>query len=165
MAKVRENGEVAVGQRVTNGFERRFRRRVLLPATVILIATAIICCMALIAAGRGTDAMTVLGQQAEVWRATARGMDDLAVAQESVGLCEECIDEATADAPDAKWLDENVGNRLFDLHNVHETYILDSADHPIYASVQRRTLEPSAYRRVAPAVDRFVALARGRGLA
>ena len=139
MGKAHGSGEVAVGQRATNGFETRFRRRVLLPATVILIVTAVICGAALIAAGRGTDAMMVLGQQAEVWRATARGMDDLSVAQESVGLCEKCIDEATAGASHPKWLDENVGHRLFDLHNVHETYILDSQNHPIYASVQRTT--------------------------
>ena len=143
-------------------FNKRFRRRVLLPGAVILLVTAVLCGGALIAAGRGTDTMSVLAQQIEVWRASARGLDDLAVAQESVGLCEECIAEAAAAAtPDRAWLDENVGFRLFDLHKVHETYILDGEDRPVYASVQRRSAAPSAYQRVAPAVERFVKLARG----
>ena len=150
-----------MGQGASNGFRKRFRRRVLLPGAVILLATAVICAAALFAAGRGTDAMMVFGQQGEVWRASARGMDDLSVAQESVGLCEQCIAEASAAEPDRAWLNENVGARLFDLFRIHETYVLDSNDRPVFASVERRTAAPSTYQRVAPAVDRFVKLARG----
>jgi diguanylate cyclase (GGDEF)-like protein len=142
-------------------FEKRFRRRVLLPGALILFVTASVCGGALIAAGQGTDAMAALGQQSEVWRASARGMDELSVAQESVGLCEECIDEAGSAKPDLRWLHENVSARLFDLHHVHDTYILDSEDRPVFASVQRRHVDPSAYKRVAPMVGRFVSLARG----
>ena len=142
-------------------FEKRFRRRVLLPGAVILLATAIICGAALVATGRGTDAMMALGQQGEVYRMAGRGMDELSVAQESVGLCEACIDEAESAAPDHVWLNENVGARLFDLYNVHETYVLDSEDRPVFASIQRRYVPPSAYERIAPVADRFVKLARG----
>ena len=161
MRKAPPKWRVAVDQQVRHGFKKRFRRRVLLPGAVILLATAIICAAALFAAGRGTDAMMVLGQQGEVWRASAQGMDDLSVAQESVGLCEQCIDEAESAAPDQLWLHENVAARMFDLHNVHETYILDPRDRPVFASVQRRHVEPRAYKRVEPMVQRFVRLARG----
>ena len=146
---------------LNGNFKRRFRMRVLLPGAVILLVTAILCGGALIAAGRGTDTMSVMAQQLEAWRAVSRGMDDLSLAQESVGLCEECIGEATSARPRPEWIDENVGFRLFDLYDVHETYILDGEDRPVYASVERRHASPSAYRRVAPAVDRFVKLARG----
>jgi diguanylate cyclase (GGDEF)-like protein len=144
-----------------SNLNKRFRRRVLLPGAVILLVTAILCGGALIAAGRGTDTISVMGQQLEVMRATTRAFDDLSLAQESVGLCEECIGEAVAANPDQRWLDENVGFRLFDLNNAHETYILDGEDRPIYASVRRKPASPSAYERVATAVGRFVKLARG----
>jgi diguanylate cyclase (GGDEF)-like protein len=142
-------------------FKSRFRRRVLLPGALILLVTAVLCGGALIAAGRGTDTMSLLAQQLEVMRATTRGMDDLSVAQESIGLCEQCIAEAASDHPDQAWLDENVGFRLFDLYNAHETYILDGQDRPVYASVEHQRASPAAYARVAPAVARFVKLARG----
>ena len=142
-------------------FNKRFRRRVLLPGAVILFVTAILCGGALIAAGKGTDTLSVMGQQMEVMRATTRAFDDLSLAQESVGLCDECIGEAASAAPDHGWLDENVGFRLFDLNNAHETYILDGADRPVYASVERRQASPSAYDKIEPVVDRFVKLARG----
>jgi diguanylate cyclase (GGDEF)-like protein len=144
-----------------NDFKKRFRRRVLLPGITILLITALLCGGALFAAGRGTDTMSVMAQQLEVMRATTRGFDDLSLAQESIGLCEECIAEAAAADPDQAWLDENIGFRLFDLNNAHETYILDGADRPVYASVERRAAARSAYEKVAPAVGRFVKLARG----
>ena len=146
---------------IHSNFSKRFRRRVLLPGAMILLITAALCGGALIAAGRGTDTMSVMAQQMEVWRAASRGMDDLSLAQESVGLCEECIGEAAAPEPDRVWLDENVGSRLYDLYDVHETYILDGADRPVYASLERRAAAPSAYEKIAPAADRFVKLARG----
>ena len=142
-------------------FKRRFRIRVLVPGAVILLATAVLCGGALIAAGRGTDTMSVMAQQLEVWRATSSGMDDLSLAQESVGLCERCIDVAASADPDETWLSENLAFRLFDLYDVEETYVLDGENRPIYASVKRRQAAPGAYERVAPEVDRFVKLARG----
>ena len=142
-------------------FEKRFRRRVLLPGVVILLVTAVLCGGTLIGAARGTDTMSMLGQQSEIYRAIASGMDDLSLAQESVGLCDECIREAAAADTDLVWLDENIGARLFDLHNVHETYILDGEDQPIYASVGRELQSPESFARVASAVHRFVQLARG----
>jgi diguanylate cyclase (GGDEF)-like protein len=146
---------------VYGSFRKRFGTRVLLPGAVILLVTAVLCGGALIAAGRGTDTMSLMAQQGEVMRATMRGMDDLSLAQESVGLCEECIGKAAAANPDQKWLDENVGFRLFDLFDAHETYVLDAHDQPVYASVRRRHAPPAAFERVAPAVGRFVKLARG----
>lgn len=142
-------------------FSRRFGLRVLLPGTMILLITAVLCGGALIVAGRGTDTMSLMGQQFEIWRVAVRGLDDLSVAQESVGLCDECVREAAAPEPDKAWLDENVGFRLFDLYKVHETHILDGQDRLVYSSVQRRDSAPSAYEKVAPSVDRFVKLARG----
>ena len=112
-------------------FKRRFRIRVLVPGAVILLATAVLCGGALIAAGRGTDTMSVMAQQLEVWRATSSGMDDLSLAQESVGLCERCIDVAASADPDETWLSENLAFRLFDLYDVEETYVLDGENRPI----------------------------------
>ena len=95
-------------------FNKRFRRRVLLPGAVILFVTAILCGGALIAAGKGTDTLSVMGQQMEVMRATTRAFDDLSLAQESVGLCDECIGEAASAAPDHGWLDEKgIGSIVF----------------------------------------------------
>ena len=74
--------------------------------------------------------------------------DDLTLAQESVGLCDQCIKEAAAGDTDQAWLDENVGARMFDLHDVDETYILDAADRPIYASVRRELAAPETFARV-----------------
>ena len=142
-------------------FNRRFRVRVLLPGALILLITAVLCGGALVAAGRGTDTISLIGQQGEIWRTTASGLDNLSLAQESVGLCDPCIRKAAAAEPDTEWLDENVGARMFDLFNVHETYILDSEDRPVYASVGRERADPGAYARIAPVVGRFVSLARG----
>jgi len=144
-----------------NGFKKRFRMRVLLPGAMILLAAAVLCGAGLLAAGRGTDTMSMMAQQAEVWRMMSRGMDELALGQESVGLCERCIVEGRSPDPDRKWLDENVGFPLFDLYKAHETYILDGADQPIYASVERREISPGAFDRIAPSAKRFIELARG----
>src|SRR5690606_7422665 len=144
-----------------SNFERRFRRRVLLPGAIILLVTAVLRGGTLIGAARGTDTMSMLGQQSEIYRAIASGLDDLSLAQESVGLCDECVRQAAARDADLAWLDENIGARLFDLHNVHETYILDGNDRPIYASVGRELKPADSFDRVAPALDRFVRLARG----
>lgn len=146
---------------VQKSFNHRFRRRVLLPGAVIFLITALVCGGALVVAGRGTDTMSLLGQQMEVWRTATKAMDELALAQESIGLCDECIAVADTSVPDQAWLNENVGFRLFDLYDVHETYIVDGENRPIYASVQREEAPPAAYDRVAPAVGRFVSLARG----
>jgi len=143
-----------------NNFNKRFRMRVLLPGAVILLITAVLCGGALLAAGRGTDSLSLMAQQGEVFRVTIRGLDDLSLAQESVGLCEPCIGEASSADPDPASL-HDVGTRLYDLYDVQETYVLDSRNRPVYASVQRRLAAPAAYQRVAPEVDRFVKLARG----
>jgi diguanylate cyclase (GGDEF)-like protein len=150
-----------MGREFHNNFSKRFRKRVLLPGAVILLITAVLCGGALIMAGRGTDSLSLMAQQGEVWRATTRGMDELSLAQESVGLCDRCIEVAATAAPDQTWLDQNIGFRLFDLYGVHESYIVDGENHPVYASVQRERASPSAYESVAPAVDYFVKLARG----
>ena len=142
-------------------FERRFRTRVLVPGAIIVLITAVLCGAGLIAAGRGTDSMSLMAQQAEVFLASSSGMDNLAVAQESVGMCQQCIAEARSEQPDAAWLDTNVAERMFDLFGVQETYILDGQDRPVYASVGRNHAAPASYRRIASAVDRFVKLARG----
>jgi diguanylate cyclase (GGDEF)-like protein len=144
-----------------HNFSGRFRRRVLLPGALILLATAILCGGALIAAGRGTDAVSVEAQKLEAWRATTAGLDTLALAQESVGLCEECIDRAHAAPSGRQWLDQNIGFRLFDLFGTNETYILAGDNRPVYAAVERQESSPSAYARVAPVTDRFVKLVRG----
>jgi diguanylate cyclase (GGDEF)-like protein len=146
---------------IRGSFKKRFALRVLLPGAMVLLITGAFCGFGMVFAGRGTDAMALLGQQAEIWRATAQGMDELSRAQESVGLCDRCIEEAVSGAPDQAWLDRNVGFRLFDLYGAQETYILDGEDRPIYASVDRAHLSPAAYDSVAPSVDRFVKLARG----
>jgi diguanylate cyclase (GGDEF)-like protein len=144
-----------------NNLNKRFRRRVLLPGAVILLITAVLCGGGLVMAGRGTDTLSLMAQQGEVWRAIGSRLDELSLAQESVGLCEECIEEVASADPDEAWLNDNIGFRLFDLYNAHETYILDGENRPVYASVQRRQASPSAYEQIAPAVDRFVKLARG----
>lgn len=146
---------------IDRNFESRFRMRVLFPGAVILLITALVCGGALIGAGRGTDTLSLMSQQIEVYRATSRGMDELSLAQESVALCEQCIGEAASADPDEAWLNNNVGLRLFELYGTHETYILNGEDQPVFASVAHRLASPSAYESVAPAVERFVKLARG----
>ncbi len=142
-------------------FEKRFRARVLIPGAVVLLLTAALCAAGVYITGRNTDTMALFGQQAEVWRATASGMDELAVAQESIALCDQCMREARAAKPDRAWLDKNIGARLHELHDADATYILDARDRPIYASLAGRSQPPATYASVAPAVGRFVALARG----
>jgi diguanylate cyclase (GGDEF)-like protein len=142
-------------------FRQRYRKRVLLPGAVILLITAILCAGGLIQAGKGTDDLSLMAQKLEVFRALGQGMDELALGQDSVGLCEQCIDEANSANPDRDWLDANVGFRMFDLYDAHETYILDGEDRPVYASVARASTAPEAFEQVAPAVGRFVKLVRG----
>jgi diguanylate cyclase (GGDEF)-like protein len=143
-------------------FQKRFRTRVLLPGALILLITGALCGFGMVFAGRNADAMTLLGQQFEVWQVNSYAMDELGVAQESVGLCDECLRQARLGHLDQTWLDNNVGFRLFDLYDAHETYIVDRGGKAIYASVMRKPASPAAYARVAPAVDRFVKLARGQ---
>ena len=146
---------------IQDSFKRRFGTRVLLPGAMILLITGALCAAGLVFAGRSTDAMALMGQQIEVWQASSHGMDELSVAQESVGLCDQCIRQSRSVQPDQAWLDANVGFRLFDLYGAQETYIVASGGQAIYASVGRKHAEPSVYERVAPAVGRFVKLARG----
>ena len=144
-----------------DSFKWRFRTRVLVPGALVLLATAVLCGGSVFMAARGTDSLSVMAQQAEVWRATARGLDQLSLAQESVGMCEQCLAEAGSADPDTAWIDENVGARLFGLFKVDETYIVDGDGRPLYASVGGQENAPAAYQGIAPSVERFVRLARG----
>jgi diguanylate cyclase (GGDEF)-like protein len=147
---------------IRGSFGKRFGTRVLLPGALILLITGALCGFGMVFAGRNADAMSLLGQQFEVWQVNSHGMDELSVAQESVGLCDDCLRRAASAHPDRAWLDNNIGFRLFDLYNAQETYIVGRDGKALYASVQRKSAPPSAYARVAPAVDRFVKLARGQ---
>jgi diguanylate cyclase (GGDEF)-like protein len=142
-------------------FNKRFRMRVLLPGAAILLITATLCGLGLAFAGHNADSMSLLGQEIEVWQAESHGMDELAVGQESIGLCDECLRKAASDHPDQAWLDSHIGARLFDLYGAQETYIVDGNGHAIYASIEGEPALSSVYSRVAPQVDRFVKLARG----
>src|SRR3569623_3063246 len=115
---------------IGSGFKRRFGTRVLLPGALILLFTGTLCAAGLLFAGKSSDTMTLFGQLIEVWQASSLGMDEVSVAQESVGLCDDCIRRAAVPHPDQSWLDTNIGFRLFDLYNAQETYILDGRDQP-----------------------------------
>jgi len=147
---------------IRGNFRKRFRTRVLLPGALIVLITGALCGLGLTLAGRNANAMTLLGQQFEVWQVNAYAMDELSVGQESVGVCDECLRHAGAARPDKAWLDKNLGFRLFDLYDAQETYIVGRDGKAIYASLRRRPAAPTAYARIAPAVDRFVKLARGQ---
>ena len=147
---------------IGSGFKRRFGTRVLLPGALILLFTGALCAAGLLFAGKSSDTMTLFGQQIEVWQASSHGMDELSVAQESVGLCDDCIRKAAADHPDRTWIDNNIAFRMFDLYNTQETYLVDRKGQPVYAAIERKDAPLSAYDRVRPEVDRFVKLARGQ---
>jgi len=147
---------------IRGSFNNRFRTRVLLPGALVLLMTGALCAFSLVFAGKNADAMSVLGQQFEVWQVNAYAMDELSAAQESVGLCDECLREARSADRNQAWLDKNLGFRLFDLYDAQETYIIGRDGKAVYASVRREPASPASYARVAPAVDRFVKLARGQ---
>lgn len=143
-------------------FRKRYASRVLLPGAVILILTGALCWGGIIAAGRGADKLSLDAQKGEVFRAATGSLDRLTLAQESIALCEECIKEAGSPSPDGAWLNERIASPLFDLYDAHETYIIDANGRPVHAAVRGRQAPPSAYERVAPALDRFVKLTRGK---
>ena len=147
---------------IRGNFKTRFSTRVLMPGALILLITGALCAFSLVFAGKSADAMSLLGQQFEVWQVNAYAMDELSAAQESVGLCDKCLEEASSGHVDQAWLDKNLGFRLFDLYDAQETFIAGRDGKALYASVERKAASPAAYARVAPAVDRFVKLARGQ---
>jgi diguanylate cyclase (GGDEF)-like protein len=106
--------------------------------------------------------MLTESQKVEVYRATSRGADELSLAQVSIGLCDQCISEASTANPDREWLSEHIGDPMFKLYGAHDTYILNGEEQPVYAFSKGKQGLPSSYHDpVAPAVNRFVKLARG----
>ncbi|GEM_PF-140731 len=150
-----------MGKPMRIDFNRRFRRRVLLPGGLILIATALVCGVMLLGAGQNIDSLSVMAQQIEVRKASTQGMDELSLAQESIALCEQCIKEARADSPDLAWLEENVAAPLHELYRASETYIVDGEGRPLLSFVDGERRATEAFGRIAPAANRFIRLARG----
>lgn len=123
-----------------------------MPGILLLCAAAIAGSVMQSAAGRGTDEVSVMAQQIEVRRALGNGMDQLSFGQESIGICEECIERASSSQPDRTWLHEHVGERLFNLYDAHETYVLDGANSPVYAARNGQREKAETFLEVQPAV-------------
>ena len=139
--------------------EGKFRRRVLFPGMVVLALTAAICVAGLISARQGVDELSMEGQNFEAFRAIGRGLDELALAQETVGTCEMCGGILSMDRG---WLDSQIGYKLFDLYHSHETYILDGNDEMGYGLAERRPAGPDVYAGVADSLAPLVDRVRGR---
>lgn len=142
-------------------FAKRFRLQVLLPGVLILAATAAFLATALQFAGRSTDDLSVLAQQSEVWRATSQGLDELALAQEAVATCEQCMAKAGASNPDRTWLDEHVGEPMHELYHAHESYIVEPDRSATYAFIDESASSNKSFDDVSRYVERLVALALG----
>jgi diguanylate cyclase (GGDEF)-like protein len=147
---------------IQESFEKRFRMRVVLPGLAILLITAGLCTVGLITAGRSADALTREGHTYEATRAIMREMDQVATAQEAVGLCERCIEAVTSGDLDQNWYAVRIAARLFALYDISETHVLDERDRPMFTAVQGHAASTRIYERIAPRVQRLVDLTRGR---
>ena len=143
-------------------FRKRFRTRVMLPGALVLLATAALCGVGLIYAGRSVDALSMAAQNYEAERSILRQWDQLALGQEAIGLCEKCMLEAASRNPDRNWLAARIARPMADLFDAEETYILNAKDKPVFAAIEGRELPASAYGRLSPTLQRFVELARGK---
>src|SRR5690606_2521156 len=137
---------------IQDSFKRRFRMRVVLPCAAILLITIALCTGGLITAGRNADALTQEGHTYEATRAIMREMDQVATAQEAVGLCERCIEAVTSNDLDPDWYAARIDERLFALYDISETHVLDGRDQPIFTAIEGRAAPASAYQRIAPRV-------------
>ena len=146
---------------IQGSFNQRFRTRVALPGALILLLAGALCSFGLVFAGHEVDEISLEGQRYEAWRAILRQMDELSLAQESIGLCERCIENANHAEPDLEWLHDRVALPMFELYRAQETYILDGRNRPLLAAVNGQEVPADRFQTVAPVVERFIALARG----
>ncbi len=143
-------------------FEWRFRRSVLLPGMVILAVAGILTAVGLYRASEAVDQMSLDAQIWEPYRAIGRGLDSLALAQETVGICDVCEEKATGPNPDVDWIDRNIGRKLAYLYRAHEVYVLNEKDDPVYALVRGELAAPDSFADVAPKIMHYADLVRGR---
>lgn len=62
---------------------------------------------------------------------------------------------------DAKWAHAFVGEFLFDVGGLAESYVIDGRDAPLYASQNGQDLPPAAFAALAPSITTLVAQVRG----
>ncbi len=143
-------------------FEWRFRRTVLLPGMVILAVAGILTAVGLFRASEAVDKISLDAQTWEPYRAIGRGLDSMALAQETVGICDVCEAKTAGPNPDVEWIDRNIGRKLAYLYRAHEVYVLNSADDPVYALVRGAQIAPEKFSEVQPEIMYFADLVRGR---
>jgi len=83
--------------------------------------------------------------------------------QESITVWNESLERASADAPDLKWFDDNLGIWLHDYYGHDEAYVLRPNGRPFYAMRDGKRTDPSEYDiRLGGTVPRLVAKMRER---
>jgi diguanylate cyclase (GGDEF)-like protein len=128
----------------------------------ILAMAAMLTGVGLLRASEAVDRISLDAQTWEPYRAIGRGLDSLALAQETVGICDVCEAKASGPNPDIEWIDRNIGRKLAYLYRAHEVYVLNDADDPVYALVRGAQIAPEKFAEVEPAIMYFADLVRGR---
>ena len=143
-------------------FKKRYSARFILPAVLVLVIVVCGLVLGLRSAGNNVDKMSSTGQTYEAYRAIGRSIDDLSLAQQTVGTCSDCIKAVNGEQPDHEWLRRNIAKPMFDVYKARETYIFDGADRPIFAAIAGKRRSSATYSAIHADLDPFIARVRGR---
>jgi diguanylate cyclase (GGDEF)-like protein len=133
----------------------RFSSRVLLPIVLAGAATALLLAAVLLLAARESDRIASERQRRLVSHVLAEQLAKLTHDQESVTIWDDAVRKTTVDF-DARWIEVNLGLRLYEYFGHDRAYVLNANDRPLYAMVDGVSVEPSSYTTTRTALDPLV---------
>ena len=124
---------------------------VLLPLILAGAAAALLSMYVLFVAARQSDSIIREQQQVLVAKVLAKQAPEMVRNQKSVAVWDDAI-EKTKDSFDPDWLDANLGVWMHDFFGIDEVFVLTDRNTPVYAMVDGKRAEVSAYGAVASVV-------------
>jgi sensor domain CHASE-containing protein len=137
--------------------DRYFMAQIILPTIAVVSAMAgLLGAFMFLAAARADD---LAAERQQHLIATVLGQNFFGIAhdQEAATYWDETVVRVRAPRPDLNWIDLNMGIWMYSHYGHDKTYILDSADQPIYAMQGGRRMPPAAYARDAQAIAPLIA--------
>lgn len=139
-------------------FRRRFAWHTAVPIIAVLVLAALAAPLELYWTTGQADTVSASREVRIARQSIADMLDDVSYQQQSAAAWRPIAEELVHPTHEPDWLDQNVGRWLFTMFDHEMIYILDPADHVVYASSHGRQVAGSTYDRIRPNLGPLLAL-------
>lgn len=141
-----------------NEITRPLRRQVLLSILVLAVfGTLPLLAVGVTSVGR-IDREAAARERVQATAAVEKRFNSLAQEQRNAAVWDEAVTRTAA--ADTRWMDNNLGVWMQEYFGHDMSFVLDPDLRPIYAAVERETLEPAAFDDVSGIITPLAAAAR-----